>query len=86
MANYNIASLIIIIVAVFVKFFFGRYVKSEGEKLNSGSLIASGADAISDSVLSLSTLIAAIISLIWKISLEGYLGLVISVIIIIKLN
>ena len=82
MANYNIASLIIIIVAVFVKFFFGRYVKSEGEKLNSGSLIASGADAISDSVLSLSTLIAAIISLIWKISLEGYLGLVISVIII----
>lgn len=81
-ANYSIISLIIIIVAVFVKFFFGRYVKKQGEKLNSGSLIASGTDAISDSVLSLSTFIAAVISLIWHISLEGYLGVIISVIIL----
>ena len=47
-AEYSIITLIIIVVAVFVKFFFGRYVKSEGEKLNSGSLVASGTDAISD--------------------------------------
>lgn len=81
-AEYTIASLVIIIVAIFVKFFFGKYVKSQGEKLNSGSLVASGTDAISDSVLSLSTLIAAIISMIWKISLEGYLGVIISIIIL----
>lgn len=81
-ADYSIISLIIIIVAVFVKFFFGRYVKKAGEELNSGSLIASGTDAISDSVLSFSTFIAAIISFIWHISLEGYLGIIISVIII----
>lgn len=81
-ANYNIPSIIVIVVAVFVKYFFGNYVKSEGNKLNSGSLIASGTDAISDSVLSLSTLIAAIISIVWKISLEGYLGVIISVIIL----
>lgn len=81
-AEYSVASLIIIIVAVFVKFFFGRYVRNQGEELNSGSLIASGTDAISDSVLSFSTFIAAIISLIWGISLEGYLGIVISIMII----
>ena len=33
-ANYSIVSLIIIIVAILVKFFFGRYVKNEGKKLN----------------------------------------------------
>ena len=81
-SDYSIASIIIIIVGVFVKFFFGRYVKSKGEKLNSGSLIASGADAISDSILSLSTFIGAIISIIWHISLEGYLGVVISIFIL----
>ena len=32
-ADYSIASLIIIIVAVFVKFFFGRYVKKQGKTL-----------------------------------------------------
>ena len=81
-ADYSIISLVIIIVAVFVKFFFGRYVKKQGESLNSGSLIASGTDAVSDSVLSLSTFIAAIISIVWKISLEGYLGVIISIIIL----
>ena len=81
-ADYSVISLVIIVVAVFVKFFFGRYVKRQGEKLNSGSLVASGTDAISDSVLSLSTFVAAIISIIWKISLEGYLGVIISIIIL----
>ena len=82
MANYSIVSLIIIVVAVIVKFVFGNYVKSEGKKLNSASLIASGTDALSDSVLSFSTFIAALISFIWHISLEGYLGLIISIIIV----
>ncbi|MBR3512029.1 MAG: cation transporter [Clostridia bacterium] len=81
-ANYTIASMVIIAVAVVVKFFMGRYVKKVGEQIDSDSLVASGTDATMDSVLSLSTLIAAIISFIWGISLEGYLGLIISVIII----
>lgn len=81
-ADYSVISLIIIVVAIFVKFFFGKYVKRQGENLNSGSLVASGTDAISDSVLSFSTLIAAIVSLLFKISLEGYLGIIISLIII----
>lgn len=37
-ANYSIASLIIIAVAVVVKFIFGRYVKKNGEKINSRKL------------------------------------------------
>ena len=45
-ATYTIASLIVIGVAVAVKFFFGRYVKKVGESINSGSLIASGTDAL----------------------------------------
>lgn len=82
MAEYSITSLVIIIVAVFVKFFFGRYVRAQGKKLNSGSLVASGTDALSDAVLSFSTFVGALISFFWHISLEGYLGLVISLVII----
>lgn len=81
-ATYDIASLIIIFVAIFVKYFFGNYVKNEGKKLNSTSLVASGVDAIGDSVLSLSTFIGALISFIWHISLEGYIGIIISIMII----
>lgn len=82
MAEYSVASLIIIVVAILVKYFFGRFVKSEGEKLISGSLVASGTDAMSDSFLSFSTLIAAIITLVFNVSLEGYFGLLISIFIL----
>ena len=81
-ANYTIVSLFIIAVAVIVKFAFGKYVKKIGEKINSGNLIASGSDAIFDSVLSFSTLIAGIISILWGLSIEGFLGVIISIIII----
>ena len=80
--DYNVISLVIIAVAVVVKFVFGRYVKNVGKKVNSGSLVASGQDAFMDSILSFTTLIAAIINYIWHLSLEGYLGAVIAVVII----
>lgn len=81
-ADYSVVSLVIILVAVFVKFFFGRYVKKQGEALHSGSLIASGTDALSDSIISFSTFVAALISFIWHISLEGWLGAILSLYII----
>ena len=80
--DYSIVSLVIIAVAVVVKFVFGRYVKSVGKKVNSGSLIASGQDAFMDSILSFTTLIAAIISFVWHLNLEGYLGAIIALVII----
>ena len=81
-AKHTPAGLLIIIVAVFVKYFFGRYVKKQGEELNSGSLIASGTDAISDAVLSFSTFTAALILYLSALDLEGWMGLVISAMIL----
>ena len=75
--NYSIISLVIILVAVFAKIFLSRYVKAKGKDVNSQSLIASGEDAFMDAILSFSTLIAGIISLIWKIRIEGFLGVII---------
>ena len=44
-ADYGTISLIIIAVAIVVKLVLGRYVKKQGEKVNSGALVASGKDA-----------------------------------------
>ena len=80
--DYSAVSLIIIGTAVAVKFFLGRYVKATGEKVNSDSLINSGEDARLDAVISASTLLAAAIFLIFHISLEAWLGALISLVII----
>lgn len=80
--DYSIVSLIIIASAVIVKLTLGRYVKAQGEKVKSGSLIASGSDALFDAILSGSVLLSAIIFKLTGLSLEPYVGVVISCIII----
>ena len=80
--EYNAVSLIIVAVAVAVKILLGRYVKSMGQKVNSDSLINSGEDATLDSIISASTLVAAGIFLVFHISLEAWLGAIISIVII----
>ena len=81
-ADYSMVSLIIIAVAVMVKLALGRYVKKQGERANSGALVASGKDASFDAILSASVLASAVIFLIWGISLEAYVGVIISIVII----
>ena len=81
-ADYSAVTLVIVAVGVLVKIVLGRYVKKIGEKVNSDSLINSGEDATLDSVISASTLVAAVIFIFFHISLEAWLGVVISLIII----
>lgn len=81
-ADYSVVSLVIIASAVVVKLLLGRYVKKKGRELNAESLVASGSDALFDAIISASTLVAAAVSLIWHVSIEGWLGAVIAVVII----
>ena len=80
--DYSAVSLIIVAVAVVVKILLGRYVKGVGVRVNSDSLINSGEDATLDSIISASTLVAAGIFLLFHVSLEAWLGAVISIVII----
>ena len=81
-ASYTAGAILIIAVAVLVKFFLGRYVKAAGLKYSSESLIASGTEGIFDSAISLSTLLAAGVSMWWHVSIEGILGAAISLLIL----
>ena len=80
--DYKAVSLVIVVVAIFVKIFLGLYVKKVGKEVNSDSLVASGTDALFDSIISTATLVAAIVFILTGFSLEAYLGVVISIIII----
>ena len=80
--EYSVVALVIIAVAVVVKLLLGIYVKKTGERVNSDSLVNSGEDAKLDAVISTATFVAAIIYMIFGISLEAWLGAIISVVII----
>ena len=81
-ADYSTITLIILIAGIIVKFILGIYVKKKGKEVNSDSLVASGSDAFNDAILSISVLASAIIYMLFKISLEAYVGVLLSVFII----
>ena len=77
-ADYSAVSIVIIAVALAVTLILGMYVKKQGKKVNSGALVASGSDALFDAILSASVLACAVVFLIWGVSLEAYVGIVIA--------
>lgn len=81
-ADYSAVSIVIIASAVVVKILLGLYVKAQGRKTGSGALEASGADALFDAVLSFSVLVSALVFIFTGLSLEAYVGVVISFFII----
>lgn len=80
--DYNLAIIIILIAGIIVKFILGIFVKSRGKKLKSGALIGSGTDALNDAIVSISVLISAILHMLWGISLEAYIGILVAALII----
>ena len=81
-ASYTTLSLVIIAAAVLVKLLLGRYVRAQGRRAGSASLVASGSDALFDAVLSASVLASAAVFLLTELSLEAYVGALISLFII----
>ena len=80
--DFKVYSVVIIAAAVATKILLGLYFRKKGKALNSSSLATSGTDALFDAILSAATLISAIIAMIWKINVEGFLGVGISVFIL----
>ena len=75
--SFEIWSVILIAFAVLVKIALSFFFRYRGKKLNSEALKGSGIDALFDAFLSLATLIAIIVALIWQVNIEGYIGVVI---------
>ena len=81
-AEYTAVTLVIVAVAIAVKIVLGLYVKKTGKRIASGSLVASGQDALNDAIISGTTLVSAIITYTTGHSLEAYIGVLISIVII----
>ena len=80
--DYSLLSLILIGAAVAAKILLGRYVTAKGKKADSDALIASGSDASFDAILSGSVLLCAILFKTTGLSLEPYVGAIISLFIL----
>lgn len=82
LADYSWATITVVVLAIIVKLALGIYIRRMGRKYDSRSLTASGMDALFDAILSFATLVGIAVTLILHISIDGILGIIISLFII----
>ena len=80
--NYPVIVLVVLALAVVIKLLLGGYMIAMGRKTNSTALSGSGKDSMYDALLTLSVLISAIIFIFFGVSIDAYVGVVISLFII----
>ena len=81
-AEFDLLMLAIIFAGILVKVFLSRHFIHRGKSLKSTSLVASGKDAFFDVLISTGTLIGALITYFSGITIDGWISLVISAVVI----
>ncbi len=80
--EYSIPTIIVLIASIIAKYLLANYLKKTGKKIKSNVLVASGAETLNDTWISVAVLVSAIFYLIWKIDINSYISLAISLVII----
>ena len=75
---FSLFSLIILILSICVKMWMALFNKKIGNKLNASAMIATATDSLSDCVATGAVLISLVISLIFKINIDGYAGILVA--------
>lgn len=76
--SVSYVTLLIVALSAGVKLLLGSYSIRQGEKVDSGSLVALGKDCMNDSVISAVTIGSALVYLLFHISLDAYAGIITS--------
>lgn len=81
-ASFSLPMLSIILAGIVVKIFISRHFINRGKTLKSSSLVASGKDAFFDVLISSGTLIGALITYFSGTTIDGWISLLISAVVI----
>lgn len=80
--DISIAALLAVAISAVIKFFLGIYTIKQGKRADSGALTAVGLDCRNDSFVSVVTIASAIIFLVFDFSVDAYVGIFTSLIIL----
>lgn len=73
-SEFNILTLIILIVSVLIKLWMGIFNRKLGKIINSETMKAAAADSLSDCLATSVVIITMLVNLIWHIDLDAYAG------------
>lgn len=79
---FSILAIIILGASIFVKFYMSFYSKRIGKKIDSQAILAVSTDSLSDTISTFVVLACSLISHFFNISLDGWCGLLVGIIIV----
>ncbi len=82
--SFSILTIVLLVISILIKIWQGGFYKFLGKKIDSLSLLASGTDAYNDVISTSCVLVGAIVALIANINIDGYLGIVAAIFILIS--
>jgi len=81
--GFDLVIIGILLLSVFIKIWLSYFNKVLGNKINSSVMKATAADALGDVFVTSATIISIIVSKITGLKIDGYMGLVVSVVVLI---
>lgn len=84
MAEFSILSVAILIIAILIKLWQCIFYRNMGKKINSMTLVATSVDSRNDILSTSAVLAAAIITRLTGFNLDGYMGAIVAILIIIS--
>ena len=79
--NFSVVSVIILALSIGVKFWLGLFNKKLGKKIDSQVLLATAADSMGDVIATSATVLSLIVGQIAGINIDGYVGIVVSILV-----
>lgn len=80
--SISYVTMAIIAVSAILKLLLGTFTIKEGKRVDSSSLVALGTECRSDSVVSVITLVTALVFLIFRVNLDAYAGIIMALIVL----
>ena len=80
--DYSFITIFVIVISIITKYLLAFHLKTNGKKIKSKVVVASGVETMNDALVSVAVLISAIIYLIWQVDIESYISIIIAFIII----
>lgn len=80
--NISVLALAVVAVSALIKFFLGVFTVNAGRSSDSGALVGVGLDCRNDSFISLFTILSALIFIVFHVSVDAYVGVLMSLLVI----
>ena len=81
--TFNMVSVVILLLSIGVKLWMSVFNRTLGKRMQSKGMLATAADSMGDVVTTSATILSIVIFGIWGVNIDGFIGLVVSVVVMI---